>query len=149
MKGIHLFRRDHSTKIISCKPWTQNHFPYPSLTRKLRTYLELKDQAADSPHPRPYYPERPKTPSPQKGQNDKEETKKRAKSKQGRKQYNVQIVERPHMLPAMSAAPIPASTSTTTPTTTNPAWASNPWPSTDPASGNLYVTRKWPMPPAQ
>ena len=58
--------------------------PYPSLTRKMRTYLELKDQAADSPYPSPNYPERPKMPSLQKEQNDKEETKKRAKSKQGK-----------------------------------------------------------------
>ena len=31
MKGIPMFRRECSTKIISCKPWTPNHCPYPSL----------------------------------------------------------------------------------------------------------------------
>ena len=124
IKGIHSFRRDCSTQIISCKPWTPHHHPYPSLTRKMRTYLELKEQATDSPHPSPYYPEGPKTPSPQKEQNDKEETKKRGTSKQDRKQYKEQIVEKPHMLPVMPAAPLPPSTSITMPTTTNPTRAS-------------------------
>ena len=143
MKGIHSFRRDHSTQIISCKPWTPNHCPYSSLTKKMRTYLELKDQAADSPYPSPNYPERTKMPSSHKEQNNKKETKKRAKSKQGKKQYNVWIGEKPHVLPAMSAAPIPTSTSTTTPRTTNPIRVSTLWPSTVLASANLFVTRQW------
>ena len=115
----------------------------------MRTYVELKDQVADSPHPSPNYPERPKMPSLQKEQKDKEATKKRANSKQGKKQYNVQIVEKPCMLPVMSASPIPASTSTTMPITTNPTGASTPWPSTVPASANLFVTRQCLMPPDQ
>ena len=119
--------RDHSTQIISCKPCTPNHHHYPSLTRKMRIYLELKDQAADSPYPSLNYPARPKMPSPQKEQNDKKETNKRAKSKQGKKQCKVHIVEKLFMLPAMPAAPIPASTSITMPMTTNPTRASTPW----------------------
>ena len=115
----------------------------------MRTYLELKDQAADFPYPSPNHPERPQMPSLQKEQNDMEETKKRARSKQGKKQYKVWIVEKPCMLPVMSAAPIPTSTSTTMPTTTNQTKASTLWPSTVPTSANLLVTRQRPMSPIQ
>ena len=75
--------------------------------------------------------------------------KKRAKSKQGKKQYNVQIVEKPHIQPAMSAAPILAIISITTPTTTHPTRASTPWPSMVPASANMFVTGQWLMSPTQ
>ena len=149
MKGMHSFKRDHSTQIISCKPWRPNHHPYPSLARKIRTYLELKDQVADSPCPSPNYPERHKMPVLQEAQNDKEETKKRAKSSQGRKQFKVQIVGKPHMLPAMAAAPTPTSTSTNIPTVTNQTRASTLWPSMVLALANLFVTRQWPIPNTQ
>ena len=139
MKGIHPFKRDCSTQIISCKPRTPNHHPYPTLGKKMRTYLELKDQVADSPCPNPNYPERPKMPVSQKAQNDKEETKKRAKSSLGKKQFKVHIVEKPSMLLVMMAAPTPASTTTTIPTVTNPTRVSTPCPSTVPALANLLL----------
>ena len=66
MKGIHTFKTDCSTQLISCRPWTFIYCPYPSLTKKMKTYLKLKDQVADPSHPSPAYPERPNTPSPQK-----------------------------------------------------------------------------------
>ena len=53
------------------------------------------------------------------------------------------------MLPAMQASPIPTSTSTTMPMTTNPTRASTLWPSMVPVSANLFVTRQWLMTPTQ
>ena len=49
MKGIHTFRRDHTTQIISCKPWSPRLCPYPSLVRRMQTYLVLKSQDASQP----------------------------------------------------------------------------------------------------
>ena len=83
MRDIHSFRRDCSTQVISCKPWTPNHHPYPSLTKKMRTYLELKDQEADSAHPNPNYPEKSKMPLPQKEQNDKKQRRQSSLNKEG------------------------------------------------------------------
>ena len=31
MRGIHMFRRDRTTQIISCNPWSTKLCPYPSL----------------------------------------------------------------------------------------------------------------------
>ena len=49
MKGIHTFRRDHTTQIISYKPWSPRLCPYLSLVRRMQTYLELKVQDASQP----------------------------------------------------------------------------------------------------
>ena len=42
MRGIHTFRRDCTTKVISCNPWIPRLCPHPSLIRKMKTYLELE-----------------------------------------------------------------------------------------------------------
>ena len=70
MKGIHTFRRDHTTQIISCKLWSPRLCPYKSLVRRMQTYLELKSQDASQLHPSANEAVRPtllqKTPVPKK-----------------------------------------------------------------------------------
>ena len=46
MKGIHMFRREYTTQIISCQPWSPRLCPCPSLVRRMQTYLELRGQGA-------------------------------------------------------------------------------------------------------
>ena len=41
MRGIHTFRRDWTTHVISCNPWSTRLCLYPSLIRKMKAYLEL------------------------------------------------------------------------------------------------------------
>ena len=94
MTGIQIFKRDHATQLISCRPWTSLLCPYQSLARKMKTYLVLKDQGADPSHPNPIYPKRPNTPSPQKVQTSRNkmthESKKRSGNHQAnRRQYKV------------------------------------------------------------
>ena len=120
----------------------------------MKTYLELKDQVVDPPHPSPTYPERPNTPSPHKAQASKSnimrETKKRSKINQtNKRQYKVMVYEKPLVLPRISATLIPTTASATPPMMSNPRRATTPWPSTFPASANLFVTRSWPIPPSK
>ena len=61
MKGSLSFKRDCFTLIISCNLWIPDHHPYPSLAEKMMTYLEWKEHVADSRHPSPNYPEKPKS----------------------------------------------------------------------------------------
>ena len=151
-KGIHTFKRDHSTQLISCRPWTSRYQPYPSLTKKMKTYLELKDQVADPPHASPTYPGRPNTLSTKKAQTSRcdttKETKKGNKTHQtNKRQYKLRAVEKTLILPRVSAILIPTTASTTTSMMSNPRRVITPWPSTFPASANLFVTRSWPIPP--
>ena len=49
VRGIHMFRTDCTIQVISCKPWNPRLHPYPSLMRKMQTYLELEGK--DGNHP--------------------------------------------------------------------------------------------------
>ena len=54
-----MFRRDRTSQVIKCNPWSTRLHPYPSLVWKMRTYLELegrlgpksKTQPQTQPHP--------------------------------------------------------------------------------------------------
>ena len=83
MKGIYMSKRNHSTQIISCKPWPSQLCPCQSLARKMKTYFELKDQVPDPPHPDTSYTERPKTQSPQKVQASRNKITKESKNEAG------------------------------------------------------------------
>ena len=50
MRGIHTFRRDWTTQVISCNPWSTRPHPYPSLIRKMKTYLELEGKLVPNPN---------------------------------------------------------------------------------------------------
>ena len=141
-------------QLISCRLWTSRYGPYPSLTKEMKTYLELKDQVADPPHPCPTYHERSDMPSLQKAQTSKDDTskekKKRTKSQQtDKRQYKVRVVEMPIIVPRVSATLIPTTAAATPSTMFNPRWATTPWPSSIPASVNLFVTRTWSIPPSK
>ena len=44
-----MFRRDITIQVISCNPWSTQLHPYPSLIRKMKTYLELKGKLGPNP----------------------------------------------------------------------------------------------------
>ena len=51
MQGIHTFRRDRTSQVIKCNPWSTKLHPYPSLLWKMRTYLELEGKLASKSRP--------------------------------------------------------------------------------------------------
>ena len=44
MRGIHMFRRDHTTQVMSCKPWSSRFCPYPSLIMKMQNLPGIRRQ---------------------------------------------------------------------------------------------------------
>ena len=64
IRGIHTYRRDLTTQVISCKPQSPRLHPYPSLIRKMQTYLEREGKNGNQPHTSTY--QLGKTTSPQK-----------------------------------------------------------------------------------
>ena len=42
MQGIHTFRRDRTSQVIKCNPWSTKLHPYPCFIWKMKTYLELE-----------------------------------------------------------------------------------------------------------
>ena len=49
IRGFHTFRRDHTTQVISGKPWSPRLHPYPSLIWKMQIYLELEGKNGNQP----------------------------------------------------------------------------------------------------
>ena len=137
MKGIHTFRKDCTTQIIMCKPWSPRLSPYPSLAQKMQTYLELKDPKANHPCSSPNHPDKPNTPSPQKAKLPRgpanEKQKRRNRSKQAnRRQFKVRQIKKP-LFPSIIVMSTRSDTMTTSATVTqstrtNPIIKSMMWP---------------------
>ena len=56
MQGIHTFRQDRISQVIKHNPWSTRLHLFPSLVRKMKTYLELEgklDSKAQAPIPNP------------------------------------------------------------------------------------------------
>ena len=120
----------------------------------MKTYLELKDQTRwltfFTPalpilkdltlcHPRRYKPSRARPQRKQKRRNKTQQTNKR--------QYKTRVVEKPLILSTVSATLIPTTAAATQPMISNQTRATTLWPSTFPASANLFVSRTWTIPP--
>ena len=97
MRGIHTFRRDCTTQIITCKPWSSRLCPYPSLAWKMQTYMELKDPEASHPCSSPNQLDQSKASLIQKAPVPKRpanKQKRRNRSKQAnRRQFKVRLIE--------------------------------------------------------
>ena len=110
MRGIHMFRRDWTTQIISCNPWSTRLCPYPSLIRKMKIYLELEGklgpQCQLQPHTSTFLPDKNslpwKTLVPKKA-----EKKKRAKAPV-RRRFKVRVITQPMPQPNFAHEPYPA-----------------------------------------
>ena len=148
MKVINTFKRDSAIQVISCRPWTSLLYPYQSLARKM-TYLELKDQVFNPPHPNPTYPERPNIPLPQIVQASRSRMTKESKKRSGnhqanRRQYKVRWMEKPLVISRALATLIPAAAVTTTtatpPTMSNSMSGIATWSSISSTTANLFVS---------
>ena len=41
MQGMHIFRRDRTTQLIKCTPWSARLCPHPTIIKKMKTFLEI------------------------------------------------------------------------------------------------------------
>ena len=48
MQGTHIFRRDRTTQLIKCTPWSSGLCPHPTI-KKMRTFLEVKGKLGPIP----------------------------------------------------------------------------------------------------
>ena len=42
MQGTHVFRRDRTSQLIKCTPWSARLCSHPTIIKKMRTFLELE-----------------------------------------------------------------------------------------------------------
>ena len=130
MRGTHTLRRDCTAQVISCNPWSTRLHTYPSLIRKMKTYLELEGKLGALPQPQPHtsISSPDKNLLPQKTLVLKKAEKNRAKVPVKRR-FNVRVI----------AQPMP----------TNPNLSVNPVLPTDPTPTAVTTTVKTQMPVAK
>ena len=44
MQGMHIFKRDRTTQLIRCMPWTTKLCLHPNIVKKMKTFLEVENK---------------------------------------------------------------------------------------------------------
>ena len=140
MQGTHIFRRDQTTQLIKCTPWSTRLYPHPTIIKKMKTFLEVGGKMGPIPAPISQFRPLPDT-NPNIRKNNATEKRKRATPKKFRPATpnpttaHLPLPEAP--LKPKNDAPLPSI----------PVCESTPWPGTGKMSGNLFEDRNWLLPP--
>ena len=51
MQGTHIFRRDRTTQLIKCTPWSTRLHLHPTIIKKMKTFLEVEGKMGPIPTP--------------------------------------------------------------------------------------------------
>ena len=49
MQGTQIFRRDQTTQLIKCTPWSTRLCPHPTIIKKMKTFLEVESMMGPIP----------------------------------------------------------------------------------------------------
>ena len=49
MQHTHIFRRDWTTQLIKCTPWSTRLCPHPTIIKKMKTFLEVEGKMGPAP----------------------------------------------------------------------------------------------------
>ena len=132
MQGTHTFRRDWTTQLIKCTPWSTKLHPHPTIIKKMKTFLEVEGKMGPIPAPiSQFRPPLPDT-NPNIRKNNATEKRKRATPKKFR--------------PATSkptAAHLPLPEAPPKPKNEAPLPSRQAHESTCKMSGNVFEDRNW------
>ena len=141
MQGMHIFRRDRTTQLIKCTPWSTRLCPHPTIMKKMKIFLEVEGKMGLIPVPVPGNQFRPPLPetNPAVRKNDATERRKRATPKKKFRPATPKITATCPPLP--EAPPKPKNS-----TPSVPAREDTPWPGTGKMSRILFEDRNWLLP---
>ena len=128
MQGTHIFRRDRTTQLIKCTPWSTRLCPHPTIIKKMKTFLEVENKMGPIPMPSSQFrPPLPDT-NPNIRKDNVTEKRKRATLK---KKFRPATPKPATVCPPLPEAPPKPSPSV-------PVRESTPWPGAGKMSGNLF-----------
>ena len=143
MQGTHIFRGDRTTQVIKCTPWNTRLCPHPTMTKKMKTFLEVEGKMVLIPASQ-FRPLLPDT-NPNIRKDNAAEKRKRAAPKRFRPTAPKPTAAH---LPIQEAPPKPK---TDVPDSRSPPSVlvneSTPWPGAGKMPGNLFEDRNWLLPP--
>ena len=141
MQGTHIFRRDQTTQLVRCIPWTPNLCPHPNMIKKMKTFLEVQNKMGPII---PALASQFRLPLPESNPNvrksDASEKRKRVTPKKRFRPATPRATAT--CLPLPQVPPKSTNDAATTPA---PAMVreDTPWPSAGKMSGNLFQDRNW------
>ena len=141
MQGNHIFKRDRTTQLTKCIPWTTKIHPHPNIIKKMKTFLKVENKKGPSiPMPTPNSQFRPPLleTNPNIHRTDKVEKRKTVSPKRKFRPVIPRVTMTHPPLPQ-----VPPKPSNEVPPTVR---ADTPWPGADKMSGNLFEDRKWLLP---
>ena len=139
IQGMHIFRRDRTTQLIKCTPWSTRLYSHPTTIKKMKTFLEVEGKMGPIPVPVPGNQFRPPLlqTNPNVRKNDVTENRKRATPKKKFRPSTPKIT-----CPPLPEAPPKSKNSTSS----VPVREDTPWPGTGKMSGNLFEDRNCLLP---
>ena len=158
MQGTHIFRRDKMTQLIKCTLWSTRLHPYPTIVKKMRTFLEVEGKMGPTAQPASSQYRLPQLDTNPNVRKDKATEK--SKRVVPTKRFRANTVSKPNegaMCPPMTISKAPTNikpqaqegTDDRPPPLEDATFhESTPWPNTGKKSGNLFEERKdWLLPP--
>ena len=143
MLGTHIFRKDWTTQLIKCTPWSTRLCPHPTIIKKMKTFLEVEGKMVPVPASQ-FRPPWPDT-KPNIRKDNAIEKRKRATPKK---------LKPATPMPTTVHLPLPEAPPKTKndvpdsqPLPSVPVHESTPWPGTGKMLGNLFEDRNWLLPP--
>ena len=124
MQGMHIFKRDRTTQLIRCIPWTTKLCLHPNIVKKMKTFLKVENKMGPI-IPAPVSQFRPPLPetNPNIRKGDSTEKRKRATPK---KRFRSATPRATMMCPPLlQAAPKPTNSASPAPVTVR---EDTPWP---------------------
>ena len=141
MQGTHIFKRDRTTQLTKCIPWTTKIHPHPNIIKKMKTFLEVENKMGLSiPMPTPNSQFRPLLleTNPNIHRTDKVEKRKTVSPKRKFKPVIPRVT-----MTCLPLPQVPPKSSNEVPPTVR---ADTPWPGAGKMSGNLFEDRNWLLP---
>ena len=94
MQGTHIFRRDRTSQLIKCTPWSSGLCPHHTIIKKIRTFLEVKGKLGPIPQSKNQY----RPPQPHTNPNIRKPTKTTVKRKRvaPNKRFKANIAAKPN-----------------------------------------------------
>ena len=135
MQGTHLYKRDQTTQVTKCLPWTNNIRPHPTIVKKMKTFLEVENKMGTMiQSPMPNNQTRPPLPITNPNVNNAE----RRRTIMPKRKFRPVTAANPPVsqVPPKPNYEIPPAA----------ARVSTPWPGAGKTAGNITDDRQWLLP---
>ena len=156
MQGTHIFRRDRTTQLIKCTPWSTRLCSHPTIIKKMKTFLEVEGRMGPIPQPASSQYRSPQLDTnPNIRKDTAVEKRKRAAPTKRFRPSAASTPSRTAVHPPGTVSKAPASVTPQTDASENrppplkdvPVCKSTPWPNAGKMLGHLFEDRHWLLPP--